>query len=406
MSFQELSQFKYQLKNVLNKMVGLNKCRKDFFISTMSLFLSIKGRINFLQLERFSDIDEQSFRNQFEKPFDFLQFNKELVLEHGSGHFTIAFDPSCISKSGKHTPSLGYFWSGCVSKTKWGLEIGGIATIDIDNHTAFHLDAKQTIYDNEKDNLVSHYANLLIDKKESLVQISKYVVVDAYFAKESFINKLTEHDFEVVTRLRDDSNLMYLYEGEKSTGKGRPRKYDGKIAFKNLKKDYFKLIEKSESTELYHGVVHSVSLKKKIAVTILFTKNTKKDTWTHKIFMSTDLSLSGIQILNYYRARFQIEFLYRDGKQFTGLNDCQARSENKLDFQFNMSLTSINIAKITHWLAIPKEHRKSFSMANVKTMYHNELLLNRFISMFGINPNLIKNKEKVLQLLEYGKIAA
>ena len=45
-------------------------------------------------------------------------------------------------------------------------------------------------------------------------------------------------------------------------------------------------------------------------------------------------------------------------------------------------------------------------MANVKTMYHNELLVNRFISMFGINPNLIKNKEKILQLLDYGKIAA
>jgi hypothetical protein len=55
---------------------------------------------------------------------------------------------------------------------------------------------------------------------------------------------------------------MYLYEVEKSIGKGRPRKYDGKIAFKNLKIDYFKLIEKSVSTELYHGVVHSVSLKK------------------------------------------------------------------------------------------------------------------------------------------------
>jgi hypothetical protein len=94
MNFQELYQFKYQVKNVLNKMVVLNKCRKDFFISTMSLFLSIKGRINFLQLERFSDIDEQSFRNQFEKPFDFLKFNKELVLEHGSRYFTIAFDPS------------------------------------------------------------------------------------------------------------------------------------------------------------------------------------------------------------------------------------------------------------------------------------------------------------------------
>jgi hypothetical protein len=39
-----------------------------------------------------------------------------------------------------------------------------------------------------------------------------------------------------------------------------------------------------------------------------------------------------------YRLRFQIEFLYRDAKQFTGLNDCQARSPSKLNFH-NMSLT-------------------------------------------------------------------
>jgi len=50
-------------------------------------------------------------------------------------------------------------------------------------------------------------------------------------------------------------------------------------------------------------------------------------------------------VLLYYHSRFQIEFLYRDGKQHTGLNDSQARSENKLHFQFKASLTSINIAK-------------------------------------------------------------
>lgn len=286
------------------------------------------------------------------------------------------------------------------------MEIGGIAAIDIDNHTAFHLDAKQTIYDTEKENLVSHYAKLLINNKESLISISKYVVVDAYFAKEPFINKLTNHGFDVITRLRDDANLMYLYFGEKSKGKGRPKKYAGKIVFKNLKQDYFKFIETSEKIKLYNGIVFSKSLKKNVAVTIVFTKNTKKDKWNHKIFMSTDLNLTGEQILSYYQTRFQIEFLYRDGKQYTGLNDCQARSENKLDFQFKMSLTSINIAKVTHWLSTPKEKRKSFSMADVKTMYHNELLMNRFFVMFGINPNLNKNKEKILQLLDYEKIAA
>src|SRR5690554_7224790 len=98
--------------------------QKKFFIHTMGLYLGIKGRINFLQFERYGNHDEQSFRNQFEKPFDFMRFNKELIFEHGSGHYTIAFDSSYISKSGK-PPRLGYFWSGCAGKAKWGLEICG-----------------------------------------------------------------------------------------------------------------------------------------------------------------------------------------------------------------------------------------------------------------------------------------
>lgn len=86
MIIQELSIFKYPLIKALNKMKGLNKSRKKFMVQIIGLFLSIKGPLNFLQLERFSDLDEQSFRNQFEKTFDFMSLNKDLVLENGSGH--------------------------------------------------------------------------------------------------------------------------------------------------------------------------------------------------------------------------------------------------------------------------------------------------------------------------------
>jgi hypothetical protein len=404
MSFQELSQFKYHVNNVINKMEGIKKCRQLFLVNSMSLFLSIKGRINFLQLQRFSGTDEQTFRNHFEKSFDFLKFNLEIVKEHGGGHYTIGFDPCYISKSGKSTPGVNWFWSGCAGTTKWGLEIGGIAAIDIENHTAFHLEAKQTVFDSEKENLVSHYAKLLIDRKDQLKQLSKYVVADAYFAKETFISKLLTHDFEVVTRLRDDANLLYKFMGQQKGGRGRPKKHDGKIDFKNLKTSYFKQQKSDETTRIYSGVVFSKSLKTDILIAIVYIN--KKDKWSHKIYMSTDLNLTCENLLSYYQTRFQIEFIYRDGKQHTGLNDCEARSENKLDFHFNMSLTSINIAKITHWLSLKKEERKSFSMADVKTMYHNELMLKRFFIKFGINPNLSKNKTKALELLNYGKIAA
>lgn len=404
MSSQELSQFKYHVNNVINKMESLNKLRKSFFLQTVYLFLAIKGKINFLQLERFGESDEQTFRNHFDKPFDFLKFNSELVKEHGSGHYTIGFDPCYISKSGKSTPGVNWFWSGSAGSTKWGLEIGGIAAIDIENHTAFHLSAKQTIFDSENENIVSHYAKLLIDRKQELQTLSKYVVADAYFAKETFISKLKENNFEIVTRLRDDANLCYKFYGKQKAGRGRPRKFEGKIDFKKLNKAYFDVTKVDDNIEIYSGVVFSKSLKTDILVAIVYTS--KNDKTSHKIYMTTDLKLPCNQLLNYYQTRFQIEFLYRDGKQHTGLNDCEARSENKLDFHFNMSLTTINIAKVTHWLSIPKEDRKSFSMSNIKTMYHNELLLNRFFLMFGINPNLAKNKAKAIEILDYGKIAA
>ncbi|HUX58915.1 MAG TPA: hypothetical protein VMV77_18225 [Bacteroidales bacterium] len=106
------------------------------------------------------------------------------------------------------------------------------------------------------------------------------------------------------------------------------------------------------------------------------------------------------------RAVFQIEFLYRDGKQHTGLNDSQARSENKLHFQFNASLTSINIAKAIHWLSIPKQQRDAFSMSDIKTMNHNTLLLNRFFDVFGIYPYSAKNQNYVKELILYATMAA
>jgi len=125
-----------------------------------------------------------------------------------------------------------------------------------------------------------------------------------------------------------------------------------------------------------------------------------------KLYFSTDVSMSASDVLLYYQSRFQIEFLYRDGKQHTGLNDSQARSENKLHFQFNASLTSINIAKVMHWLNLQKEERKAFSMSDIKTMNHNTLLLKRFFDVFGIYPHSIKNQNYVKELILYGTMAA
>jgi len=76
-----------------------------------------------------------------------------------------------------------------------------------------------------------------------------------------------------------------------------------------------------------------------------------------------------------------------------------------LHFHFNASLTAINLAKIEYWISIPKNKRGAFSMANIKTLHHNSLLLERFIELFA-SPNKSENKKHISKLMLYGKIAA
>jgi|GEM_PF-5859574 len=56
----------------------------------------------------------------------------------------IAFDPSYVRKAGKHTPGFGYYWWGVAGAAKWGLEIAGIAAVDLNTRTAYHLEAVQS----------------------------------------------------------------------------------------------------------------------------------------------------------------------------------------------------------------------------------------------------------------------
>ena len=112
--------------------IKLNKCRRDFMIEIFMLYLSIPSRINFLQLGRYSLFGEQRFRRQFEESFDFFSFNKALAMPWIGKRNAIAFDPSFIHKSGKQTPGIGYFWSGCAGKALRGIEILGLSVIDAD----------------------------------------------------------------------------------------------------------------------------------------------------------------------------------------------------------------------------------------------------------------------------------
>ena len=85
-------------------------------------------------------------------------------------------------------------------------------------------------------------------------------------------------------------------------------------------------------------------------------------------------------------ARFQIEFLFRDSKQFTGLTDCQSRAETVLDFHFNAALATLNLTRAEELRDQIDPRPQVFSMASWKQRHFNERLLDIFIDNLALIP--------------------
>jgi hypothetical protein len=351
-------------------------------------------------MERFSKKCEQYFRINFENKFNFQDFNLSMIKERVT-ECIVAFDPSYIKKSGKNTFGLGMYWSGCAGKAKWGLDICGFAAVDLINNTAFHLNAIQTPA-SKGVNLLQYYCQIIKENYLYFKELSTYLVADSFFAKSEVVQTVISLGMHFISRLRDDAALFYLNREPKTGKKGAPKKYTGQVNPTDPDMKYFTLCHKSDELKVYNAIVYCKAMKRNINLSIaVFYKKGKEV--ARKLYFSTDLKMEGLKIVAYYRSRFQIEFLYRDAKQHCGLEDCQARSKNKLHFHFNAALTAVNVAKL-HWLDTRKSNKEAFSMSDFKTLCHNKLILDRFICMFAINPNTSKNQQKIKELCKFGLI--
>lgn len=391
--------------NILNQMEGVNKWQKDFLTSFFPTIMACRGRINYTSLSRYCDYNEITFRHNFAKPFDFLHFNRLLVQQCCSQDVVLALDPSFISKSGKHTPGISYFWSGCAGKSVRGLEICGIGAVDLQNNTCLHLSAKQTIKEDAEQGLLAYYKDQLIAQKPDLQDVSTIVAVDAYFSKFTFVDPVCEAGYHVVSRLRDDARLRYLYNGPQRQGRGAPRKYAGYVDVRNPDLAHFTLFHKDKESIGFEGIVNVEAMKRSVKLVIRHLLDKQGNVKSVKLYFSTDLTMNGKRIVRIYTGRFQIEFLYRDAKQFAGLEQGQSRKKEAMYFHFNAALTTVSLAKAAHYL-LAESRPKSFSMGSWKAQYFNELYLDRIFSTFGEIPKPAKNTTSYLYLRDFGKIAA
>lgn len=361
---------------ILLQMSKLSKCQRKFILDCVLCFLGIQGRINFMSLSRFGQYSETTYRHPFQKAFNFSEFNRHLISESTHGQGFIAFDPTYLPKSGKSTYGTGKFWSGVAGKAQWGLEFSGLAYVDAHQETAYSIQAEQTPSVSElraeDKTLIDHYLAVVQKHHLDLESLSSYLVLDSSFAKQKFLDGIEDNtNLFVISKLRKDANARYLYEGQQKKGRGRPKKYDGKVCWDDLNEKHAFLVDETEEYRLYELTVWMVQFQRKLKVAIERKKD-KKGAWkTTKILFSTDLMLSAQQIYQWYNLRFQIEFAFRDAKQETGLTHCQARNKQAIHFHVNMALMSVNIAKAVARKRKHKQSKQVFSIKDCKHLFFN-----------------------------------
>lgn len=100
----------------------------------------------------------------------------------------------------------------------------------------------------------------------------------------------------------------------------------------------------------------------------------------YAVLFSTDSEVCAAAIFRFYKARFQIEFIFRAAKQFAGFSDCQARDKEALHFHFNAAVTLVNVARLLAQAEHQTEEKMVFAMASIKQRAFNEHLLNLLMS--------------------------
>ncbi len=384
------------------------KPQVTFFVTLFSTILVVCGNVNFTNLSRYSELNEKTYRRHFKAAFDFMSFNVELVTlaQRSEQPLLLVMDSSFIAKSGKATEGIDWYWNGCASRAEKGLEISLVGAVDIATETVYALTAQQTLAQTEIPSdltRMDQYLYHLDAVRPHLPPQVRYLAVDGAYAKATFVSGAVGAQLDVISKLRVDANLRYLYTGEQKQ-RGRPRKYDGKVTFTDLRR--FTALEAVQpNVDWYTQRVWHVSLKREIRVVYLIDRRSSDRIGTCLLF-STDVDQDPQQIVQFYKLRFQIEFLFRDAKQFAGLEDCQARDLIKTEFHVNASLTALNLAKVEAHQQQLGQERVPFSMASVKRRALNQHLLDRFIKTLDLEPTSIKSHPNYSALCNYGVIAA
>jgi putative transposase len=232
-----------------------------------------------------------------------------------------------------------------------------------------------------------------------------YVVLDGHFGNHHALQMARQHNLHLISKLRYDAALYFPYTGPYA-GRGPHRKYGDKVHDHNIPRQYLKetSVEGHIQTRLYQAQLLHKDFTHPLNVVILAKTNLRTQARAHVVLFSSDLELAYASLVDYYGLRFQIEFNFRDAKQYWGLEDFMNVTPTGVTNAANLALFMVNVAYRLR-TEIP-QHAPDYSVLDLKADCRGYKYVEETIKMLPEKPEPVLFAKILNQVTGLGRIHA
>jgi hypothetical protein len=396
-----------------NNPSNLSKTTLRQMSQVITAMLSMTGRITMLGLSRWAG-EGGSYRTIQRFYYTVIPWAQVLwqffcqTLLQKEDVYILAGDESVVSKAGKKTYGLDHFFSGLQQKVIPSLSFFVISLVSVKQKRSYPVYLEQTIRSGEekvasKAKKEAKKAKAIGPKRKAgrpkggknkkkteatlnpellriqsmvkalLVQIKSvlqpiYLALDGHFGNYPAFCMVRQCGLHLISKLRWDAALCFPYKGPYK-GHGPHCKYGDRLVYSNIPDEYLKstTIEDGIQTRTYQAQLLHTDFPEPLNVVIIVKTNLRTKAWAHVNLFSSDLELSFDKLVEYYSLRFQIEFNFRDAKQFWGLEDFMNVNQTAVTNAANLSLFMVNLSQVL--MCDFRQTDPNFGVLDLKSCY-------------------------------------
>ena len=239
--------------------------------------------------------------------------------------------------------------------------------------------------------------------------IAPYLVLDGFYGNQHYLKLAASYQLHLITKLRHDAHLIWPYQGEQKANR-KPKKLGKKLDYDKIPAQYQVSLPldhplHKKNTTVFQVKTYANAIKGQLLnIVIIRHYNPKTKKIAQSVLMSGDLGLDALTLIKYYSLRFQIEFDFRDAKQYFGLASFKNYKQNQLTNAVNMAFTMSLITRIL----LEKYQKilglKSMSIIDLKACLRLQFYAYHLLNNSQINPDTFFNDDKILDLLKFEAI--